>query len=122
MRQVSQNQPDAGNGGDGGDAGDDAAGIDARLIGDATVVTEAALVGGLVGAKPGGIDVVSNNSDGSMLATAKTDVGGSAMSKVFPADRWLRFGNSWTANVIDMSSEIAGLWGGVRLIPHQDRC
>jgi hypothetical protein len=87
--KVTQNQSDAGNGGRGGDAGDDAAGSDARLIGDATAVTEAALVGGMVGGKLGGIDV-SNNSDGSMLATAKTDVCGSATIRYSPADRRLR--------------------------------
>jgi hypothetical protein len=41
----------------------------------------------MVGAKVGGIDVVSNSSDGSMLATAKTDVGGSRRSRYSPAGR-----------------------------------
>jgi hypothetical protein len=76
--KVTDNKvPDGGTGE--ADAGSDAS---VEPKGDAVVVTNAALFGGTVGAKVGNIDIVSNMPDGSMLATAKTDAGGSATIQV----------------------------------------
>lgn len=60
------------------------AGADADQGGDATVVTQAALFGSAVGAKVGGIDIVSNLPNGKVLATGKTDDNGNATIRVYP--------------------------------------
>jgi hypothetical protein len=102
--KVSQNKPDAGNTDDAGNTT-----IDASPLGEATVVTEAALIGGMVGAKVGSIDIVSNLPDNSMQAAAKTDASGSATIKVFA-------GGSVTAiyhHTADLGADLI-TWVGVK--------
>lgn len=92
-----------------GNAGPVDAGIDADLSGNATVVTQAALFGGTVGAKVGNIDIVSHLPNNMVLATAMTDASGSATIKVYP-------GGSVTAvykHTIDMGADLI-TWAGVK--------
>jgi hypothetical protein len=85
------------------------AGIDADLSGTATVVTQASLFGGTVGAKVGNIDIVSHLPNNMVLATATTDTSGSATIKVYP-------GGSVTAvykHTVDRGADLI-TWAGVK--------
>jgi hypothetical protein len=102
---------DGGNGGgnDGGSDGGSDGGIDGDLSGDATIVTESALFGGTIGAKVGGIDIISHLPDDTVLATTRTDASGNAVIKVYP-------GGSVTAvyrHTIDMGADLI-TWVGVK--------
>ena len=66
------------------DAPVDVSTVDADTSGDATIVTEAALVGGTVGVNVGNIDIISMLPNNTVLAMTKTDAGGNATIKVFP--------------------------------------
>ena len=85
------------------------AGIDADLGGNATVVTQAALFGGAMGATVGDIDIVSNLPNNTILAAAQTDASGSATIRVYP-------GGSVTAvykHTVDMGADLI-TWVGVK--------
>jgi hypothetical protein len=87
----------------------DAPGPDADLGGDATVVTEAALFGGTVGAPVGDIDIISTLPNNTVLAMAKTGPSGSATIRVYP-------GGMVTAvyrHTIDMGADLI-TWVGVK--------
>ena len=95
-------------GDDSGSASHDA-GIDGDLNGDVVVVTEAALSGGTVGARVGSIDIVSDLPSNAVLATARTDAGGSATVRVAP-------GGSVTAiykHTVDVGADLI-TWVGVK--------
>lgn len=62
----------------------DASTIDADQSGTATVETEAALLGGTVGANVGNIDVVSMLPNNKLLETIKTSAEGTGSIKVYP--------------------------------------
>jgi hypothetical protein len=85
--------------------------IDADQSGNATIVTQAALFGGTIGAKVSDIDIVSMLPNNMVLATAKTDANGSATIKVYP-------GGSVTAiykhvATIDPGADLI-TWAGVK--------
>jgi hypothetical protein len=63
---------------------DTAPGVDADLSGNATVVTEAALFGGTIGANVGNIDIISMLPNNTVLEMKQTDAGGNATIKVYP--------------------------------------
>jgi hypothetical protein len=85
--KVSQNQSDAGSAGGGGDAGDDAGGLDASLVGDATVVTEAALVGGMVGATVAASTWCRTTRTAACWRLRRPTPGAVRRSRYSPADR-----------------------------------
>lgn len=82
---------------------------DADLGGDATVVTEAALFGGAIGARVGDIDIVSMLPNNEVLAMGKTDASGAATIRVYP-------GGTVTAvyrHTVDMGADLI-TWVGVQ--------
>lgn len=94
--------------GAGPDADPRDAGPDADLGGDATVLTEAAIFGGTVGTKVGGIDIISMLPNNTVLAMARTDPNGSATIRVYP-------GGTVTAvyrHTVDMGADLI-TWAGV---------
>jgi hypothetical protein len=87
----------------------DAPGPDSDLGGDATVVTEAALFGGTIGAPVGDVDIVSMMPDNTVLAMAKTGASGNATLRVYP-------GGTVTAvyrHTVDMGADLI-TWVGVK--------
>ena len=87
----------------------DAPGPDSDLGGDATVVTEAALFGGTIGAPVGDVDIVSMMPDNTVLAMAKTGASGNATVRVYP-------GGTVTAvyrHTVDMGADLI-TWVGVK--------
>jgi hypothetical protein len=91
------------------DAGTGDAAPDADEGGDATIVTEAALFGGTIGAKVANIDIISMLPNNTVLATARTDASGNATIRVYP-------GGTVTAvyrHAIDMGADLI-TWAGVK--------
>jgi hypothetical protein len=91
------------------DAAVDVVTVDADTSGNATVVTEAALFGGTIGANVGDIDIISMLPNNTVLEMKKTDSGGNTTIKVFP-------GGTVTAvykHTIDMGADLV-TWVGVK--------